>query len=80
MNVRDYPQMKIRIPPELKDALEQSASASNRTMNAEIISRLQESITADDGVGGSDGGQFATLNDVRRIAAEVFQELSKQPK
>ena len=38
---RDDPQMKIRLPAELKAGVETAAKANNRTMNAEIVARLQ---------------------------------------
>lgn len=38
------PQMKIRLPADLKDRIEFSAKENNRSMNAEIISMLQGSI------------------------------------
>lgn len=37
------PQMKLRFPPELKTQIEASAKENNRSMNAEIVARLQES-------------------------------------
>lgn len=41
---RDDPQMKIRLPAELKAQVEQSAAANNRTMNAEIIAQLNATL------------------------------------
>ena len=41
---RDDPQMKIRLPAELKARIEESAVANKRTMNAEIIARLDASL------------------------------------
>ena len=40
---RTDPQMKLRIPADLKDRVEQAAQASGRSMNAEILQRLSES-------------------------------------
>lgn len=40
---RTDPQMKIRLPDNLKATVEESAKANNRSMNAEIISRLERS-------------------------------------
>lgn len=34
------PQFKLRLTPELRDEIEAAAKANNRSMNAEIISRL----------------------------------------
>ena len=40
---RDDPQMKIRLPAELKACIEEAAAANNRTMNSEIVVRLIDS-------------------------------------
>lgn len=40
---REDPQMKIRLPADLKDQIEASAKEVGRSMNAEIVARLQES-------------------------------------
>lgn len=38
---REDAQMKIRLPAELKSAVEAAAKANNRTLNAEIVAQLQ---------------------------------------
>ncbi|NML75274.1 Arc family DNA-binding protein [Rhizobium sp. S-51] len=38
------PQFKLRMTPEIKDAIETAAARNNRSMNAEILARLQASI------------------------------------
>ena len=43
----DWPQYKLRIPPELKALIESSAKDSNRSLNAEIISRLETSLQSE---------------------------------
>lgn len=40
---REDPQMKLRLPPDLKDRLTEAATANNRSLNAEVVSRLQDS-------------------------------------
>ncbi|MEM5459643.1 Arc family DNA-binding protein [Paraburkholderia phytofirmans] len=42
---REDPQMKLRLPPELKEVLAEAAIANNRSLNAEVVSRLQESVS-----------------------------------
>lgn len=37
--------MKIRLPAELKRSIEETAKASGRTLNAEIVARIQGSYT-----------------------------------
>lgn len=40
--IQTDPQYKLRLPPELKELVERAAKANNRSMNAEIIARLQK--------------------------------------
>ncbi|EAS1997984.1 Arc family DNA-binding protein [Salmonella enterica] len=44
MSKRDDPQLRVRIPQDLKDALEKSARNNDRTLTAEITRRLRESL------------------------------------
>lgn len=39
------PQFKLRLTPELKTAIERAADSSGRSMNAEIVARLEESFS-----------------------------------
>lgn len=39
---REYPQMKLRLPPDLKDFLAEEAKRRGRTLNAEIVFRLEQ--------------------------------------
>lgn len=41
------PQFKLRLPPKLKEAIEEAAQRNNRSISAEILARLQDSITYD---------------------------------
>ncbi len=45
---REYPQYKLRMSPELKDAINTLAEKNNRSMNAEIVARLEASIAAEE--------------------------------
>lgn len=38
---REDPQMKLRLPPELKERIEQAAKANRRSNNAEIVDALE---------------------------------------
>lgn len=41
---RDDPQLRVRIPQELKEALEKIASENDRTFTAEVNRRLRKSL------------------------------------
>ena len=40
---RTDPQFKLRVPPELRLQIEQAAHAARRSMNAELVIRLEAS-------------------------------------
>lgn len=42
-NSRQMPQFNMRMPPNLKDWLQQKASDNFRSLNSEIVARLNES-------------------------------------
>ena len=42
---RTDPQFKLRMPPALRAQVEQAAEQANRSLNAEIVTRLQASFT-----------------------------------
>lgn len=45
---KDDPYFRLRVPEKLKAQIEKSAAASNRSMTAEIISRLEKSYESDE--------------------------------
>jgi hypothetical protein len=62
---RTDPQVNFRIPAPLKDAIEAAAAASNRTVTAEIVSRLDESFTR------SHAAQLETWGELNSLRAQV---------
>ncbi|MDD2341418.1 MAG: Arc family DNA-binding protein [Tolumonas sp.] len=40
---REHQQLRVRVPPDLKDDLDKAAEHNNRTLTAEIVYRLQKS-------------------------------------
>lgn len=44
-NARQMPQTNLRLPQELKDYLRGKADDNRRSLNAEIVTRLEESRT-----------------------------------
>lgn len=43
---KDDPHFRLRLPVELKNEIEQAAKENNRSINAEIISRLEDASSA----------------------------------
>jgi len=56
----------LRMPRELKDALDASARENGRSLNSEIVARLQASVRS----GGQSGG-LSFMNAVRSTAAKA---------
>ncbi|AWS96461.1 Arc family DNA-binding protein [Citrobacter freundii] len=44
---REDPQLRIRLPIELKEKIEEAAKSNNRSMNAEIVQRLDASFLSE---------------------------------
>ena len=42
---RDTPQFKLRVPPELKEKISEAAAANHRSINAEVLARLEQSFS-----------------------------------
>lgn len=72
---REDPQMKIRLPADLKESIEFSAKANGRTLNAEVVARLQTSFAL--------SGEAPTLKAMQRMPdqepwqAEIKAEYAK---
>jgi threonine synthase len=60
----EQPQMKIRLSSELKALINAAASSSNRTLNAEITTRLEATFKADYDCNGG------ALNTLKAVIAE----------
>lgn len=68
---REDPQLRIRIPIELKEKIEVSAKENNRSMNAEIVQRLERTYLAE-----LADDEVLSAQDVIKIVASAKDELS----
>lgn len=68
---REDPQFKLRVPPDLRDDIEKAAKANNRSMNAEIVARLQASFSS--AVGNTDFSKIGEV--VREAVREELKDL-----
>lgn len=82
---REDPQLRIRLPIELKEKIEYSAKANGRSMNAEIVQRLDISflneIPADEIISAKDAIQI--INKAKEelsgiIFTRTFAEINKK--
>ncbi|MGV3170506.1 MULTISPECIES: Arc family DNA-binding protein [Proteus] len=84
---REDPQLRIRLPIELKEKIEVTAKENGRSMNAEIVQRLESSfpgeINTDDLIPAKEAMQIA--NNAREGLKEIifkrtFAEINKKVK
>ncbi|ARX35668.1 Arc family DNA-binding protein [Proteus mirabilis] len=64
---REYPQFKLRMPPDMHEKLKEIAERNGRSMNAEIIQIIQESINKDYGQ--------SKIENIADIESKKFREL-----
>lgn len=67
---RDDPHFRLRIPDQLKRQIESIAADNSRSINAEIVSRLQDSLF---------GSSKATIDDVAQIAWNAISHMPRMP-
>lgn len=64
--------MKIRLPVTLKERIEEAARAGNRSLNGEILLRLERSFERA-GVAGTDERVSVLENEIETLRAELRQ-------
>ncbi|MBU3825182.1 MAG: Arc family DNA-binding protein [Candidatus Oceanisphaera merdipullorum] len=62
----------VRMPPELKDKVEKAAKTAGRSINAEIIHRLQQSFEAEQ------QPEIIRLDEARRASHSEYTELREK--
>lgn len=76
---REDPQMKIRLPADLKDQIEAAAKAAGRSMNAEIVARLEQSFKQEE-EGFDLAFRSAVLEDeIKSLEAKLGKKLGATP-
>jgi len=68
---RTDPQTNIRLPPELKERLGEAARANTRTLNAEILNRLERSFAVGQTSGLNDEAATAIL-EIRAMVGQLL--------
>ncbi|MCP9269517.1 Arc family DNA-binding protein [Xenorhabdus sp. XENO-1] len=75
---REDPQLRSRIPEHLKESLEQKAKENKRTLTAEIVSRLEETVEQDFVIRNSNGFKEIVKN--YNDLCEKYEELKAKDK
>lgn len=71
---RTDPQLKVRLPLEMKEQLEAAAKENHRSMNAEIVARLEESLSSE---AIESGWQSPIENDEDHLLGDAKQILGE---
>ncbi|UVE64768.1 Arc family DNA-binding protein [Burkholderia pyrrocinia] len=72
-------QTNLRLPADLKAKLKQIADANNRSMNAEVVARLEESF-ADDGASFQQADDRTMDLFAETVASKVVHALDEREK
>jgi hypothetical protein len=75
---REHPQIRIRLPPKLKEKIKEAAHDNRRSMNAEVIARLQASFEEDAGEVTPD--QMELLMELLKKLIETLEAQKRQGK
>ncbi|WP_180114480.1 Arc family DNA-binding protein [Acinetobacter sp. YH12063] len=68
-NQTDHTIVRLRVPPELKQKIEESAEKNNRSQSAEMVARLEESFKESD--------DPKTLESLAKIVKETTEETTR---
>lgn len=77
---REDPQMKLRLPAELKDRLAAAADDNSRSLNAEVVLRLEESFSAPKSSRKAIALDEPTIDALADRIAALLDDKSKRPK
>ena len=79
MTIQPDPQYKLRLPEELRDKVKESANNFNRSMNADIVARLEKSFTSDnDKLTDIERSHYEALKEDIKFMSEDLKALIKQ--
>ena len=79
---RTDPQFNVRMPADLKEKIEEAAKENGRSMNAEIVYRLQKSIEEDQAeTGGIQQMEFRIVDpSIGKGPQKIFNALEEMEK
>ncbi|EMM6943338.1 hypothetical protein TUM12151_32010 [Morganella morganii] len=67
---REYPQFKLRMPPEMRDKLKQRAAINGRSVNSELLQIIEDALSQPSPVSGY-------RNDAERMADQQAEALKR---
>jgi hypothetical protein len=80
---REDPQVKLRLPEEMRDLIAALAKQNNRSMNAEIVARLEVSLAMEEGFTDTEKlflqGALSVIRNMRTQRLAQDSDAKKQP-
>jgi len=73
---REDPQLKIRLPLELKEKITQSAANHGRSINSEVVARLEQSFANDE----KPSNQYVDISKALGLIFDEIQDLKNNTK
>ncbi len=67
---REYPQFKLRMPPEMRDKLKQRANMNGRSVNSELLQIIDDALSQPSPVSGY-------RNEAEKLADHQAEEFKK---
>lgn len=67
---REYPQFKLRMPPEMRDKLKQRANMNGRSVNSELLQIIDDALSLPSPVSGY-------RNEAEKLADHQAEEFKK---
>lgn len=67
---REYPQFKLRMPPETRDKLKARADMNGRSVNAELLQIIDDALATPSSLSGY-------KNDIEKLASQQSEEVKK---
>ncbi|MGJ5664062.1 Arc family DNA-binding protein [Morganella morganii] len=67
---REYPQFKLRMPPEMRDKLRQRANMNGRSVNSELLQIIDDALSQPSPVSGY-------RNEAEKLADHQAEEFKK---
>lgn len=72
---REIAPFGVRMPPKLKEQLLELAQENRRSLNAEVVARLERSVRAEQVGGPEPAGGGAAAEDQETVFLELFRQL-----
>lgn len=77
MTIQSDPQYKLRLPERLRDKIKESASTHNRSMNADIVARLEASFEVNSKLTDVEKADYEELKkELKKDMKVIAEELS----